>query len=333
MSAIRLPAALRRAACLVPVLAVLVQSNLCFGQGGFGNQAVGGISVDADGIVRTLEPKALESLAAERTRALADAGWSGKASESRTVSLKAVASAVKESTAKGTPLPAEVQFLSGLQRIERVFVDPDGHDILLCGPADALTVDGSGAIVGATSRRPPLHLEDLVVCLRAIEAARAGGMTCSIDPTPEGIAKLQAVLRRQGTMGPDPKATFTAMEQALGPQKITVGGVPTDSRIARVLVAADYRMKRIGMGLEESGLKALPSYLAMIPAGGRAATLPRRVGLEHRWSPDEVPHRERRGRPRRHEAGCRPSRRPRQKVVRCHDGVLRRTGGEAAGIR
>ncbi|RLS81636.1 MAG: DUF1598 domain-containing protein [Planctomycetota bacterium] len=275
MSAIRLPAALRRAACLVPVLAALVQANVCFGQMGFGSQAVGGISVDADGIVRTLEPKALESLAAERTRALADAGWSGKASESRTVSLKAVASAVKESTAKGTPLPAEVQFLGGLQRIERVFVDPDGHDILLCGPADALAVDGSGAIVGATSRRPPLHLEDLVVCLRAIEAARAGGMTCSIDPTPEGIAKLQAVLRRQGTMGPDPKATFTAMEQALGPQKITVGGVPTDSRIARVLVAADYRMKRIGMGLEESGLKALPSYLAMIPAGGRAATLPR----------------------------------------------------------
>jgi hypothetical protein len=275
MSAIRLPAVVRRAACLVPVLAALMQSNLCFGQMGFGSQAVGGISVDAAGIVRTLEPKALESLAAERTRALADAGWSGKASESRTVSLKAVAAAVTESVAKGTPLPAEVQFLGGLQRIERVFVDPDGHDILLCGPADALAVDGSGAIVGARSGRPPLHLEDLIVCLRAIEAARAGGMTCSIDPTPEGIAKLQAVLRRQGTMGPDPKATFTAMEQALGPQKITVGGVPTDSRIARVLVAADYRMKRIGMGLEESGLKDLPSYLAMIPAGGRATTLPR----------------------------------------------------------
>jgi len=275
MSAIRLPAVVRRAACLVPVLAALMQSNLCFGQMGFGSQAVGGISVDAAGIVRTLEPKALESLAAERTRALADAGWSGKASESRTVSLKAVAAAVTESVAKGTPLPAEVQFLGGLQRIERVFVDPDGHDILLCGPADALAVDGSGAIVGARSGRPPLYLEDLIVCLRAIEAARAGGMTCSIDPTPEGIAKLQAVLRRQGTMGPDPKATFTAMEQALGPQKITVGGVPTDSRIARVLVAADYRMKRIGMGLEESGLKDLPSYLAMIPAGGRATTLPR----------------------------------------------------------
>ena len=276
MSAIRLPAPVRRAACLVSVLAAVVQANLCFGQmGGFGNQAVGGISVDADGIVRSLEPKALESLAAERTRALAEAGWSGKAGVSRTVSLKAVASAVRESVAKGSPLPAEVQFLGGLQRIERVFVDPDHNDILLCGPADALVVDQSGAIVGATSHRPPLHLEDLVVCLRAIEAARAGGMTCSIDPTPEGIAKLQAVLRRQGAMGPDPKATFAAMEQALGPQKVAVGGVPTDSRCARVLVAADYRMKRIGMGLEESGLKSLPSYLAMVPAGGRATTLPR----------------------------------------------------------
>jgi len=262
------------------MLAAVGSAHVCFGQMGFGNQAVGGISVDADGIVRSLEPQALESLAAERTRALADAGWSGKAGESRTVSLNAIASAIKESVAKGTPLPAEVQFLGGLQRIERVFVDP----ILLCGPADALVVDRSGAIVGATSHRPPLHLEDLVVCLRAIEAARAGGMTCSIDPTPEGIAKLQGVLRRQGVMGPDPKATFTAMEQALGPQKVTVGGVPTDSRFARVLVAADYRMKRLGMGLEESGLKSLPSYLAMIPAGGRATALPR-FWLEASYDP------------------------------------------------
>jgi len=278
MSAIRVPAAACRAACLVPLLAALVPTGVCFGQfggGGLGNQAVGGISVDADGIVRSLDPKALESLAAERNRALTDAGWSGAAAESRTVSLKAVAAAVKESVAKGTPLPVEVQFLGGLQRIERVFVDPDGHDLLLCGPSDALVVDRSGAIVGATSRRPPLHIEDLIVCLRSIEAARAGGMTCSIDPTPEGIAKLQAVLRRQGTMGSDPQATFTAMEQALGPQQVSVGGVPADSRFARVLVAADYRMKRIGMGFEESGLKELPSYLAMIPAGGRAATLPR----------------------------------------------------------
>jgi hypothetical protein len=74
------------------------------------------------------------------------------------------------------------------------------------------------------------------------------------------------------------------MEEALGPQRVRVGGVPADSRFARVLVAADYRMKRIGMGLEPSGLKPLPSYLSMVPAGGRASTLPR-FWLEAEYDP------------------------------------------------
>jgi hypothetical protein len=54
-----------------------------------------------------------------------------------------------------------------------------------------------------------------------------------------------------------------------------VAGVPGDSRFARVLVAADYRMKRIGMGIEESGVAGLPSYLSLVPPGGRASSLPR----------------------------------------------------------
>ena len=264
---------------LVPAafLAATVPGSGCLmAQGfGFGGQAVGGISVDAEGIVRTLDPRAVESLSAERTKALAESTWSGKVGDARKVSLKAVAAAVATAAEKGTALPADVLFLGGLQRIDHVFVDPDGHDVVLSGPADELAVDASGAIVGVTTRRPPLHLEDLIVCLRSIDAARNGGMTCSIDPTPEGLAALQALLRRQGAMGSNPQATFTAMEKALGPQRVTVGGVPADSRFARVLVAADYRMKRIGMGLEESGIEELPSYLAMMPAGSRATSLPR----------------------------------------------------------
>jgi len=264
---------------LVPAAAALLLSfghaHAQFGVGGGFGGAVGGISIDTDGIIRNLDPGALESLAAERTRWLAEARWNARAGDARKVSLAAVCAAVHAATEKGTPLPSEVLFLGGLQRIDHVFVDPDGHDIVLCGPADELVVDAGGAVVGAKSHLPPLHLEDFVVALRAIDAARAGGMTCSIDPAPEGIAKLQNLLRRQGTIGPNPKATFTAMEEALGPQKVTVAGVPGDSRFARVLVAADYRMKRIGMGLEESGIAELPSYLAMVPAGSRATTLPR----------------------------------------------------------
>jgi hypothetical protein len=240
--------------------------------GGFGGQ-VGGIAIDARGIVGNLDPAAVESLAAERQKALADAG--GEPSDLRKVSLARIIAAVEASVAGQAPLPADVLFLGGLERITHVFVDPAGHDIIIAGPADRISVDATGTVVGAKSRRPLLHLEDLLVALRAIDGARQGGILCSIDPTPEGIGRLNAFLSKQRSIGPDASRTFRGREEALGPQAVTVGGVPGDSRMARVLVAADYRMKRIGMGLEESGLKALPSYLAMIPAGGRAATLPR----------------------------------------------------------
>jgi len=139
--------------------------------------------------------------------------------------------------------------------------------------------------VAATSGRPLLQLEDLVVAMRAIDAARAGGIKCSIDPTAEGIARLQALLRTQKTIGPNPDATLVAMQNAVGPQQVTVGGVPGDSRFARVLVAADYRLKRVGMGLEQSGIPELPSYLSMVPPGSTSASTLPRFWLEADYEP------------------------------------------------
>lgn len=251
---------------------LLAMPDRASAQFGFGGGAVGGIAIDAAGIVRNLDPAARETLAAERRAALGDA--TGEASELRKVSLAKIVAALEDSITAKTQLPADVLFLGGLERITHVFVDPEGHDVVLAGPADRITIDEAGTVVGAKSRRPLLELEDLIVALRAIDGARQGGILCSIDPTPEGIARLQAFLRQQRTIG-DPERTFRGMEEAVGPQAVTVGGVPGESRFARVLVAADYRMKRIGMGLEDSGLPALPSYLSMVPAGGRATALPR----------------------------------------------------------
>lgn len=251
--------------------------------GGFGNQAVGGISVDAQGIIGNLDPKALESLAAERQKALADLADGGP-SDLRKVSLARIIAAVEASIAGKAPLPADVLFLGGLERITHVFVDPTNHDIVLAGPADRISVDARGNVVGAKNRRPLLHLEDLLVALRAIDGVRQGGILCSIDPTPEGITRLNAFLSKQRTIGPDAARVFRGMEEALGSQVVTVGGVPGDSRMARVFVAADYRMKRIGMGLDESGVAGLPSYLSMVPPGGRATALPR-FWLEAEYDP------------------------------------------------
>ena len=276
-------------ACAVTVMAMAWHGEARAQMGGMGMGmgmgAVGGIAIDAQGIVRNLDPRAVESLAKERRQMLAGGvGDRGTAAKLRKVSLAKIVAAVKAAT-PGQPLPPDVLFLGGLERITHVFVDTEGHDIILAGPADALTVDAAGNVVAAKSGRPVLQLEDLVVALRAIDAARAGGIKCSIDPTAEGIARLQALLRTQKTIGQNPDATLVAMQNAMGPQQVTVGGVPGDSRFARVLVAADYRLKRVGMGLDPSGIPELPSYLSMVPPGSTSATTMPRFWLEADYEP------------------------------------------------
>lgn len=246
-------------------------------QMGFGfGQAVGGISIDAHGIVRNLEAEASQELAARRRDLLARNPVEATPAPLRKISLARLCQAVEAFSSSGRPLPPEMLFLGGLQRVTHVFVDPEGHDIVLAGPADSAVIDAAGNVVGTTNGRPLLQLEDLVVALRAIDGARPSGIRCSIDPSPEGVAKLQRYLAGLKTIGANPESTLRTMEGILGPQKVTVGGVPAESRMARVLVAADYRMKRIGMGLEPSGVAELPSYLSLVPAGATSgATLPR----------------------------------------------------------
>ena len=51
------------------------------------------------------------------------------------------------------------------------------------------------------------------------------------------------------------------MEEAVGPQTITVTGVPDTSHFARVIVAADFRMKRLAMNFEPAPVDGMPSFL------------------------------------------------------------------------
>jgi hypothetical protein len=58
-------------------------------------------------------------------------------------------------------------------------------------------------------------------------------------------------------------------------QRISVQGVPETSHFARVLVAADYRMKRLAMNFDPSPVRGLPSYLQMVRPSGRGVLSPR----------------------------------------------------------
>lgn len=242
---------------------------------GFIAQPVGGVLVDTNGVLANAEVDALGGLQRLRNELMQELPGDLRApSPLRKVSLRRLEEAIDEAMQTGEPLPDEMQFLAGLTRIQYVLVYPEQNDIVLAGPAEGWHVDAAGNVVGSASGRPVMQLEDLLVALRSAEGAARTSISCSIDPTNEGLVRLRGFLQQQRQIGPDPRATIAAIEQTLGPQTISVTGVPADSHFARVMVAADYRMKRLAMDFEASPVPGLPSYLQMV-RGGSANMLPR----------------------------------------------------------
>ncbi len=226
--------------------------------------AVGGISIDVAGVVGQPNNDALKLLLNELRKEVQKApGEMNVPAELRMVSLRSLERACQEALQNNLgKLPEEVRYLAGLQRIQYILVYPETNDIVLAGPAEGWKVDDRGYIVGNTTGRPVLLLDDLLVALRTAEKARTEGISCSINPTEEGNLKLMSLLdsyQRNRAVPPE-----NAMKQAFGPQQVLITGVSPTTHFARVLVAADYRMKRIAMELEQSPVKGLPSYVDMI---------------------------------------------------------------------
>jgi len=252
----------------------------------FNNRAVGGIYTDAEGILKNAAVDELGQLAKLRTDALDPIpGELSAPAAMRKVSLRRLEAAIEKSLKDGEPLPDEVMYLAGLQEIHYVFAYPELGDIVLAGPGEGWRVDERGNVVGNTTGRPVLMLDDLLVALRAAHAEVKQPISCSIDPTQQGLQRLQKLVARLRTAG-DPRMTARAIEQALGPQAVTIDGVNAQSHLARTLVAADYRMKRIAMGLEASPVNGLPSFMSMLGGGGRGMNnmLPR-WWLEPKYEP------------------------------------------------
>ncbi|MGY8767380.1 MAG: DUF1598 domain-containing protein [Pirellulales bacterium] len=269
---------LTRLSVVVCGLALLCASQSAFAGGsGLRQSAVGGISISVQGIVAKSNIQDQKILRADLLKAMKQVpGDLNSPTSIRKISLKGLNAAIKHAMDNNQGvLPDEVKYLAGLQRIEFVFVYPEQNDIVLAGPGEGWTVDETGNVVGITTGRPVLQLEDLVVALRTVDNARSGqGITCSIDPTAEGRQRLEQYLSTVKQYHPSVKNN---VEQAMGQQKISLTGVPEDSHYARVLIAADYRMKRIAMNLDKSPVREIPSYVNMLPSA-RAVT-----NMSPRW--------------------------------------------------
>ena len=238
---------------------------------GINQNNAGGIRIDAEGIVRlavendssgTLDRQRRE--AASKQRLPADMA---QPASQRLVSLVRVEQQIENCLKESQSIPDEIFFLAGLQRIDHIFVFPEDRDLVIAGPADGFSADATGRMIGVESRRPVLRLDDLSVALRTIPVASQIG--CSIDPVPERLAALQNFIRTgKPANAAAVEARFQKMDDLLGLQEVRIDGVPADSHFGLALVEADYRMKRVSIGLENLGIKGFKSHLATLGAAG-----------------------------------------------------------------
>ena len=218
--------------------------------------------VDAEGVLRKQEfPDPTGQLTRERmqaARAHLDRRVA-KASKLRKVSINRLEAVVRANLDKQLPITDEMLHLAGLTRVQYVFYYPDTKDIVLAGPAEGWAADLSGRICGIETGQAVLELEDLVVALRAYPPSgkKTSVILCSIDPTPEGLARVRAFIKSVGPLESPDQAEMIAdgLRTSLGFQNIRVEGVAANSHFAQVLIEADYRMKLIGLGMEKPAVK------------------------------------------------------------------------------
>lgn len=225
------------------------------GEGGAMQWNPNGVWVDPNGVLSLLMAKdqqgqlaamGVKSRSASLNRDMA------AASNLRFVSLARLEKAVAARAKAGLPVLETMRHLAGLSRIQYVIAVPEENDVLLAGPAEGWKYNDKGVAVGTTNGQPTLHLDDLVTVLRTFSKNGEKIFGCSINPRPEGMkaAKEFAELSNQaGPLPPGGAAQFTAkLQKQLGLQDVEYYGVPNNSRVARIILAADYRMKLIGIG-------------------------------------------------------------------------------------
>jgi len=231
-----------------------------------------GVYVDASGIMQRLGPlRDAWPLEMARHAALADAGNRAvcRAADLRKVSLVRLEKQLQLRHAFGLPPDGAMRALAGVYRIKYLFVYPQTGDIVLAGPAGDWRTDEEGRVVNVDTGIPVLQLDDLVVVLRNALCAQ-GQFGCAIKPRQERLAATQQFVAawKDRSVKPSQRDQWLSeLRSTLGTQDIEVWGIDARTRTARVLVEADYRMKLVGMGLED-GTLGVTSYLDAVRRAG-----------------------------------------------------------------
>ncbi|MEN8215007.1 MAG: DUF1598 domain-containing protein [Pseudomonadota bacterium] len=161
------------------------------------------------------------------------------------LSLSVLSKQVEKAIQKNLALPKELRNLNGIGFVEGFVVvdEPEEKDVILVGRR--------------SKSRPSLKLDDIIVNMRTASSYPY----CSLVPYPKNILALQTLMNNSpDTNSPlEIKAFFKRLKSTVGPQQIVVGGVPRNSRLAHIMIEADYHMKKVSQG--HIKLPQVTSYL------------------------------------------------------------------------
>ncbi len=264
------------AICCLGIWPILAIAQFGGGGGGLGGSSGGGntiggsnsagVVVDADGVLQRVSISDPSGELARQRAQEAITRLDGKVARKsplRKVSLTRLERIAAKRLAEGGGLDDAMLHLAGITRLQYVFCYPESGDIVIAGPAEAWGIAPDGRPLTLESGRPVLELQDLIVALRAFPPGagqKAPLIYCSIDPTSEGLARMQQFLRDFRPTRNDEQFIVEQLRDRLGKQVITVGGISPRTHFAQVMVEADYRMKLIGIGLEQPPVR-LASYV------------------------------------------------------------------------
>lgn len=240
----------------------------------------GGVFVDHRGMLKKFAPQTDRSLALIRRNSavITSTGDPRRKSPLRKVSLTRLERELQLLRALGRQPDESMLTLAGLQRVKYILIYPETGDIVLAGPAGDWRADAEGRLISTDTSEPVVRLDDFVNVLRNAmsDSPRFG---CSITPTREGLEATKNVNAKWSgqPLRPTQRDKWLAeLKAAMGPQDIDIYGIDPRTRTARILVEADYRMKLVGMGLEE-GTLGVTSYLDSLEVGKNEAPPPMSV--------------------------------------------------------
>ena len=156
--------------------------------------------------------------------------------------------------------------LNGLVKLRYVFVYPEEKDVVVAGPAEAFDADGFRPL-GKSSGRPVLHLDDLVVAIRAFAAGKKPDrLGCDIDITREIQERIAAKTKAVGPAAQIAgfRKTCDLIAEAGGPQPLKWYGIDPATRFGFVCAEADYRLKQLALGLMPSPTSNVQSYRSLL---------------------------------------------------------------------